>query len=103
MTPAESTVRLFLEFSRTKLLDEYWPRLRACVESLTDDQVWWRPNEVRNSIGNLLLPLNGNVGQWLVGSFNRTEEARDRSAEFAERHRVSRAVLLDTLGARLQE
>jgi uncharacterized damage-inducible protein DinB len=103
MTPAESTVRLFLEFSRTKLLDEYWPRLRACVESLTDDQVWWRPNEVSNSIGNLLLHLNGNVGQWLVGSFNRTEEARDRSAEFAERHRVSRAVLLDTLGARLQE
>ena len=25
---------LFLEFSRRKLLEEYWPRLRGCVESL---------------------------------------------------------------------
>ena len=103
MTPAGSIVRLFLEFSRTQLMDEYWPRLRGCVESLTDDQVWWRPNEVSNSIGNLLLHLNGNVGQWLVGSFNRTEDARDRSAEFAERQLVSRAALLDRLGATLQE
>jgi uncharacterized damage-inducible protein DinB len=103
MTQTESTVHLFLEFSRKTLLDEYWPRLRGCVESLTDDQVWWRPNEVSNSVGNLLLHLNGNVGQWLVGSFNRTEVARDRSAEFAERDLVSRAVLLDTLGATLQD
>ena len=40
MTPAGSIVGLFLEFSRTQLMDEYWPRLRGCVESLTDDQVW---------------------------------------------------------------
>ena len=103
MTPAGSVARLFLEFSRTQLLDEYWPRLRGCVESLTDEQVWWRPNEVSNSIGNLLLHLNGNVGQWVVGSFNRTEDARDRSAEFAERHLASRTALLDALGATLQE
>jgi uncharacterized damage-inducible protein DinB len=103
MTPAGSIVGLFLEFSRTQLTDEYWPRLRGCVESLTDEQVWWRPNEVSNSIGNLLLHLNGNVGQWLVGSFNRTGDARDRSAEFAERQRPSRGALLDTLGATLQE
>jgi hypothetical protein len=52
---------LFLDFSRKKLLDQYWPRMRACVESLSDDQVWWRPNDASNSIGNLLLHLNGNV------------------------------------------
>jgi len=82
---------------------EYGTRLRACLESLTDEQVWWRPNEASNSIGNLLLHLNGNVGQWLVGSFNPTEDRLDRAAEFAERHRLSRDVLLDRLGATLQE
>ena len=41
---------LFLEFSRRKLLEQYWPRLRECVETLTDEQVWWRPNEASNSI-----------------------------------------------------
>jgi sulfur-carrier protein len=41
---------LFLEFSRRKLLEEYWPRLRGCVESLSEEQVWWRPNEASNSV-----------------------------------------------------
>jgi hypothetical protein len=90
---------LFLEFSRWKLLEEYWPRLRGCVESLTDEQVWWRPNEASNSIGNLILHLNGNVGQWLVAAFDRQEDARDRPAEFAARQNVPRGALLDTLGA----
>jgi hypothetical protein len=69
---------LFLESSRHELLEQYWPRLRGCVEPLTDAQVWWRPNEACNSIGNLLLHLNGNVGQWLVASFNRQEDNRNR-------------------------
>lgn len=34
---------LFLEFSRNKLLNQYWPRLRSSVEPLTDEQVWCGP------------------------------------------------------------
>ncbi|HKB09567.1 MAG TPA: DinB family protein [Vicinamibacterales bacterium] len=103
MANSESTARLFLEFSRTKLIDEYWPRMRGCVESLTEAQVWWRPNDASNSIGNLLLHLNGNVRQWLVTSFNRTDHGRQRAAEFAAREPIDPAVLLDRLGATLQE
>jgi uncharacterized damage-inducible protein DinB len=94
---------LFLEFSRKKLLEQYWPRLRACVESLTDEQIWWRPNEASNSIGNLLLHLNGNVRQWLVGSFNRQEDGRNRSAEFAAEGELSASALLERLGATMQQ
>jgi len=68
----------FLKFSRQKLLGQYWPRLQKAVESLTDEQVWWRPNPASNSIGNLILHLNGNVTQWLVDSFNRDEDKRNR-------------------------
>jgi hypothetical protein len=93
LTPA------FLAFSRAKLLDQYWPRLRASVESLTDDQLWWRPNDASNSIGNLVLHLNGNVRQWLVASFNRQDDARDRPAEFAERDHIPATILLDHLAA----
>jgi hypothetical protein len=94
---------LFLEFSRTKLLEQYWPRLRGCVESLTDEQVWWRPNEASNSIGNLILHLDGNVRQWLVASFNRSEDTRERPAEFSERQLISKTVLLSKLDATLRE
>jgi hypothetical protein len=94
---------LFLEFSRKKLLEQYWPRLRGCVESLTDEQVWWRPNEASNSIGNLILHLDGNVRQWLVSSFNRSEDARDRPAEFSARQGISRGALLSELEGTLRE
>jgi uncharacterized protein DUF1572 len=98
-----TTARLFLEFSRDKLIGQYWPRMRTCVGSLTDEQIWWRPNDASNSIGNLLLHLNGNVRQWLVASFNGAEDRRNRPAEFAARGGIPRAELLAQLGATLQE
>ena len=94
---------IFLEFSRHKLLGQYWPRLRKCVEPLSEAQVWWRPNPESNSIGNLILHLNGNVRQWLVASFNRAEDERDRPAEFDAQEGIPPAELLETLGATLRE
>ncbi len=102
-TKIGSTGVQFLEFSRRKLLEGHWPRMRSCVESLTDEQVWWRPNDASNSIGNLLLHLNGNIRQWLIASFNRLPDVRDRPAEFNERNRVPGATLLRQLGDTLLE
>lgn len=101
--PGPTVGDLFVEFSRQKLFGQYWPRMRACVESVSDEQVWWRPNDACNSVGNLLLHLNGNVYQWLVASFNRLEDGRNRPAEFAERQEMPRAALLQKLGATLDE
>ena len=92
------TAELFLEFSRHKLLDQYWPRLRACVESLNEDQVWWRPNPASNSIGNLVLHLNGNATQWLIAPFLKLEDKRDRPAEFARTEGIAPAELVSILG-----
>ena len=94
---------LFLNFSRHKLLEQYWPRLKSCVESLTEEQIWWRPNESSNSIGNLLLHLNGNVRQWLIASFEHLDDTRDRPAEFHERGRIPASVLLRQFGATIEE
>jgi hypothetical protein len=94
---------IFLEFSRHRLLERYWPRLRTCVESLSEAQVWWRPNPASNSIGNLILHLNGNVRQWLVASFNREEDKRGRPAEFDAEDGIPAAELLERLGATLRE
>jgi hypothetical protein len=104
MTNMEANVtELFLDFSRRKLLEQYWPRLRNCVEPLTDEQVWWRPNPASNSIGNLILHLDGNVRQWMVASFNRQEDKRNRPAEFNETGSISASLLLDRLGGTMQE
>lgn len=92
---------LFLAFSRSKLLGQYWPRLRETVASLTEEQVWWRPNPSSNSIGNLILHLNGNVGQWLVAGLSEREDIRNRPAEFAAQSGGTPAELLSKLGATL--
>jgi len=100
---SKSLTAEFIEFSKWKLLDEYWPRMRSCVESLTDEQVWWRPNDASNSIGNLILHLNGNVTQWLVAPFDHREDKRNRPAEFSEREAIPRAKLLEKLADTLQD
>jgi uncharacterized damage-inducible protein DinB len=102
MTAEPDTASLFLEFSRNKLLEQYWPRVRACVESLTDEQLWWRPNPSSNSVGNLLLHLNGNIRQWLIVSFNRLEDARNRPAEFNEPEQLPASVLIQRLEETMQ-
>jgi hypothetical protein len=94
---ADPACDIFLEFSRNKLLDQYWPRLRKAVAPLSPEHIWWRPNAASNSIGNLVLHLNGNVWQWLVASFNRLNDERDRPAEFSATGDLPAADLLDRL------
>ena len=101
MTPNSDLGSLFLDFSRKKLLGQYWPRLKECVTPLATEQIWWRPNDASNSIGNLMLHLNGNVDQWLVASFNKEEDRRNRPAEFAAQEGATAAELLGNLGATL--
>lgn len=104
MTTTDSELAtIFLAFTRNKLLGQYWPRLKTCVEPMTVEQVWWRPNPASNSIGNLILHLNGNVTQWLVASFNKDEDKRDRPAEFAAQSGMTAAELLARLGATIAE
>jgi hypothetical protein len=98
-----NVTELFLDFSRRKLMGQYLPRLRGCVEFLSDEQVWWRPNTASNSIGNLILHLNGNVRQWMVASFNCLADERNRPAEFNETGSIPASVLLDRLGGTMEE
>jgi uncharacterized damage-inducible protein DinB len=47
--------------------------------------LWWRPNDSSNSIGNLLLHLAGNARQWIVSGVGGEPDARRRAQEFAAR------------------
>jgi uncharacterized damage-inducible protein DinB len=101
--PDSELAATFLESSRKTLLDQYWPRLKTCVEPMSVEQVWWRPNEASNSIGNLVLHLSGNITQWLVTSFNKGEDTRNRPEEFAAQGGLTAEELLSHLGAAVAE
>ena len=93
----------FIDRSRHYLSAEYLPKIRLCLEQLTDDDVWWRANEASNSIGNLMLHLAGNARQWIVGGVGRMPDARDRQAEFDQREVIPAAELLARLTRTIAE
>jgi uncharacterized damage-inducible protein DinB len=91
------TGQAFITTARALLRGDYLPKIEQCLERLTDDQIWWRPNPESNSIGNLVLHLGGNARQWIVSGVGGASDARDRSQEFAERSLISRAELMERL------
>src|SRR5919108_957444 len=84
-----------------RIYDECHPRINKCLDQLSDEQIWWRPNENSNSIGNLILHLCGNVKQWIYGGLGRNEDVRNRQSEFDARLGFSRAELKEKLKSTL--
>jgi uncharacterized damage-inducible protein DinB len=97
------TAQAFLGEARSYLLEDFLPKIERCMERLTDEQVWWRAGEGSNSVGNLLLHLEGNVRQWIVSGVGGSEDLRVRDREFSERRGVPREELLAKLRATLAE
>ena len=104
MQPNENAIsEAFFAQSIRLLKEELFPRIQFVVQRLSDEQLWWRPNEASNSIGNLMLHLSGNVRQWIVGGVGKHDNVRDRDREFAERSTLPGKQLLDQLSTTLIE
>ena len=55
----ESTDSLVLHTVRTRLVKDFSQQITECLTTLTQEQIWWRPNEAANSVGNLVLASHG--------------------------------------------
>ena len=102
--PAQAAVGAeFIRTARRHLMGEYLPKFHACLDQLSDDDVWWRAHESDNSIGNLMLHLSGNMRQWIVAGLGGREFARDRDKEFSERRKIPKEELLDLFEKTVQD
>jgi len=88
-----------LEALKARICRVFPAQIRAAVDSLDDEQIWWRPNETSNSVGNLLLHLSGSLNHYLNRQIGGLDYTRDRPAEFAERRHIPRAELMATFDA----
>ena len=93
----------FLEASRVFLTQDFLPRLVACVEKMSDEDIWWRPNEQSNSAGNLILHLCGNLRQWVSASIGGVKFQRNRAEEFSARDPIAKADLIAKIRAVVSE
>jgi len=93
----------FIEASCVFLKDDFLPKVKYCLQEMSDEDIWWRPNEESNSAGNLILHLCGNMRQWILNSMGGGQFERDRDAEFSERKPVSKTDLVASIDAIVTE
>jgi len=94
--------RAFIDQSRRLLTDSYLPRIERAVAGVSTEHVWGRANPQSNSIGNLMLHLNGNVRQWIISGLGGEEDVRTRQREFEARTGAEVSELLRELRATVE-
>jgi uncharacterized damage-inducible protein DinB len=78
----ESTV---LHIVRTRLVKDYPAQIDICLDALSEEQLWWRPNEQSNSVANLIIHLAGSNRYYMQHVLGGAEDCRQRASEFAAR------------------
>lgn len=98
MKPRTSrTASSFLANSQQLIAKHNLPHIVDCLQQLSEEEIWWRPNPASNSAGNLVLHLCGNVRQWIIAGLGGAEDRRERDREFAERGPIPRQALVTQL------
>jgi len=87
---------VFTQAARKTLADSL-RTIEHCIGQISEEDAWWRPFRQANSIGNIVLHLAGNLGQWIVSGIGGAPDVRKRPAEFAERGPIPRDQLLGRL------
>ena len=66
-------------------IEESMRMIGKCFEKLTEEDIWQRPNDSSNSIGNIILHLCGNIRQYAISSLGGETDIRERDKEFDAR------------------
>ena len=102
----DQTLTTALTALRARVTKVMPAEVRDCVALLDDEQIWWRPNEQSNSVGNIILHVSGSLNHYLNRNIGGIDYDRDRAAEFAERRTIPKAELLaifDDMVARAEQ
>lgn len=86
--------QVFIAAIKQHLFDENWPRLKQCLLLCDENLLWYRANDNTNSIGNLVLHLEGNLTQWVLHGIGREPDNRQRDLEFVPNQNFTAAQLL---------
>ena len=78
-------------------MDEYLVKIEKCLDELEEKDIWLRPNESSNCIGNQILHLCGNITQYIIAGLGNEKDLRDRDREFNTRGGISKPELYDKL------
>lgn len=72
----------FLENSIYRL-DEGTRMIKISLDSISESDIWKKPNELSNSIGNQITHICGNMTQYIIASLGEQDDYRNRDEEFS--------------------
>ena len=75
-------------------MEDNLERTKSCFQIADQKLVWKSPNESSNSIGHLILHLNGNITQYILSCLGGNADKRERQAEFDTNEHLDKEVLL---------
>ncbi|MBA4058162.1 MAG: hypothetical protein C0490_25830 [Marivirga sp.] len=64
-------------------LQENTPKIKKCLDEMSEEEIWRRPNPSCNSVGNMILHLCGNITQYIISSLGGIADNRQRDLEFS--------------------
>ena len=82
---------------KLRIYTEGIARIYKVIDMLTEEQVWYSPNANMNSVGNLVLHLNGNVTQWIGTGVAQHKDVRQRDLEFSSHGTRTKSELKELL------
>lgn len=84
-------------------MNESLRMIKICLDKLSENMIWQKPNETTNSIGNLILHLCGNITQYGIASLQGMEDNRNREEEFSVLSGYSKKELFQKLVSTVEE
>ena len=97
MSTLQAFLQAMIQETERRLFDESVPRIKKCLSLVTESEVWYVPNQETNSIGNLILHLNGNVRQWILSGLLGQFDFRKRQQEFDAKGEYNKEELTELL------
>lgn len=84
-------------------INESAKRVAKCLDEIDEIELWKKPNEHSNSIGNIVLHLCGNIRQYIISSLGQVEDIRERDKEFSASGVFKKSELLAKLQQTINE
>jgi uncharacterized damage-inducible protein DinB len=90
----DSVDAFLLQHITSRLVNEFPTQVVKCLDVLNEEDLWWRPHELSNAVGNLVLHVAGSNRHFLEHVIGGAPGVRDRDAEFAARGGLAKADVL---------
>lgn len=97
------TLQLLKEEFKRRTIEESLLRIETCLDLLTEEEIWRKPNANTNSVANLILHLNGNISQYILSGIGGVKDLRKREEEFTISGGLKKEELFEIISATISK